>query len=124
MIGSITANRKRKRLERSLKLIGVLQDHHPLAFPPKDGHPVQPLASNIADEVSRFLVSIDPLVTRHEVDRLLEYWESRKFYLKAFEYAEHKINLLGEPTEPLADTEREKALSRKLSIVAQRQLSE
>lgn len=124
MSGSITARRKRRRLERTLHLIATLQVKHPLAFAPKNGHPVQPLATNISTEAYESLRLTDPTVTPQEVDQAVEYWEGRKFYLKSFESATHRINLAGEPIQILDDVDREKALSRKRSIVSQRQISE
>lgn len=124
MSGSLTANRKRKRLERSLDLIAALQSKHPLAFAPKNSHPVQPLATGIAAQAYESLVQSDPSATPQEVEQAVEYWEGRKFYLKSFESATHRINLAGEPVEVLDDADREKAMSRKQSIVFQRQLNE
>lgn len=124
MSGSITARRKRRRLERTLHLIAILQAKHPLAFAPKNTHPVQPLGTNVATEAYESLRLIDPTVTQQEVDQAVEYWEGRKFYLKSFEAATHRINLAGEPIQILDDADREKALSRKRSIVSQRQINE
>lgn len=124
MSGSITASRKRRRLERTLHLIAALQAKHPLAFAPKNAHPVQPLATNVATEAYNSLRLTDKTVTRQEVNQVLEYWEGRKFYLKSFESATHRINLAGEPIQILDDSDREKALSRKRNIVSQRQMKE
>jgi len=124
MFGSITANRKRKRLERTLELIAALQSQHPLAFPPKNSAPVQPLFAGIVTQAFESLVQTHPTVTSHEVEQAVDYWEGRKFYLKSFETATHRINLAGEPAELLDDAGREKALLRKRSIVSQRQLNE
>lgn len=124
MSGSITASRKRRRLERTLHLIATLQAKHPLAFAPKNAHPVQPLATDVATEAYDSLRLTDKTVTPQEVNQALEYWESRKFYLKSFESATHRINLAGESIQILDDSDREKALSRKRNIVSQRQMNE
>ena len=124
MSGSITANRKRKRLERTLDLIAALQARHPLAFAPKNTHPVQPLAADIVTQAYESLKSTDPAVTLYEVGQAVEHWEGRKFYLKSFETATHRIDLAGHPAGTLDEVDREKALSRKQSIVSQRQINE
>lgn len=124
MSGSITASRKRRRLERTLHLIATLQAKHPLAFAPKNAHPVQPLATDVATEAYDSLRLTDKTVTPQEVNQALEYWEGRKFYLKSFESATHRINLAGESIQILDDSDREKALSRKRNIVSQRQMNE
>lgn len=124
MSGSITARRRRRRLERTLYLIATLQAKHPLAFAPKNANPVQPLGINVATEAYESLRLSDPTITPQEVDQAVEYWEGRKFYLKSFESATHRINLWGEPVQILDEADREKALSRKRSIVSQRQINE
>lgn len=95
-------------MKRNLEVIKTL---YPLAFPAK-GQPVKPLKTKVADDLVVALKDSHPDITAAHVQHALAFWCSRRFYLKSFKAATHRIDLAGQPVEEISAASLEHAMNR------------
>lgn len=122
-MSSITDARKKRSFSLMIEHLQLIQTKFPKAFPPK-GEPVNPLKTKVANDLAEALKESHPEITSTNLQRVLGYWCSRRFYLKSFKDATHRINLDGEPVEPISDADRENAQKRREAIDLQRAMIE
>jgi sRNA-binding protein len=95
-------------MKSNLEIIKAL---FPLAFP-AEGKTVMPLKTKIATDLVEALKDSHPDITQAHVQHALGFWCSRRFYLKSFKTATHRIDLTGQPVEELNEASREHAMTR------------
>lgn len=120
MLGPITAQRRKKKHERTLSLLSTIQQHYPLAFPPRNTTPVCPLNPGIENELKHGLSIRQIEASEDEIQLVLAHWCSQKFYLKAFENQTFRVDLTGFETLPLTQDEKERAFERKKNLLKKR----
>jgi sRNA-binding protein len=89
----------------------VIKTLYPLAFP-AEGQPVKPLKNKVADDLVVALKDSHPDITPAHVQHVLGFWCTRRFYLKSFKAATHRIDLAGQPVEEISEASREHAMNR------------
>ena len=120
MSGPITALRRKRKHERTLALLSTIQDLFPLAFPPKKTTPVYPLNPGIQGELLRGLTVRGIQTNADEIQLVLAHWCSQKFYLKAFEDRDFRVDLSGFESCGLSSDEKERAFERKQALLKKR----
>lgn len=120
-MATITAIRRQRQFEQMLGNLHELQQRFPKAFPVKDSElVVSPLKINVAQDMVDALKGSELELSLNQVHKVLQFWCSRRFYLKAFKTSSHRIDLAGEPFELVTDTDREYAQKRRDAIDLQR----
>ncbi|WP_338924392.1 ProQ/FinO family protein (plasmid) [Pseudomonas silesiensis] len=122
-MSSITVARKTRWFNLMNTHLEVIQKLFPLAFPAK-GEPVKPLKTKVSVDLVEALKESNPDITADHVQRVLGYWCSRRFYLKSFKEATHRIDLAGQPVEEVSEADRENAQKRRDAIDLQRATTE
>jgi sRNA-binding protein len=120
MLGPITAQRRKRKHENTLTLLVAIQQLFPLAFPPKKASPVYPLNPGIQDELKRGLAIRGMEASEEEIQLVLAHWCSQKFYLKAFENNDFRVDLSGFESCRLGVEEKERAFERKKALLKKR----
>jgi sRNA-binding protein len=120
MLGPITAQRRRRKHDKTLALLAKIQQHYPFAFPPKKTTPVYPLRPGIEEELARGLAIRGVEASADEIQLVLAHWCSLKFYLKAFESHDFRVDLSGFEACKLTQDEKERAFGRKQSLLKKR----
>lgn len=122
-MASITATRRQRQFEQMLGDLHALQQRFPKAFPVKGSETkVSPLKINIDQDLTDALKGTDLELSNNQVRKVLQFWCSRRFYLKSFKTSSHRVNLAGEPRELVTDKDREDAQKRRDAIDLQRAL--
>jgi ProP effector len=120
----ITHKRKLKNLESTLSDLLLLQAHYPSAFAPKGGAKVKPLKLKIAADIHADIDMERINLTHGQVRRVLGFWCSRKFYLKAIVSEEVRVDLNGTPAGPVAQEDKMVAKEKIEAISLNRMLNE
>jgi ProP effector len=117
------ANQKRlsdtqfSEVHRNIDLCNTL---FPLAFPKRvSGVDLKPLKIGINQDLFIALNEAGHPVSSKAIRRMLGHWCSRPFYLKAFNKAQERIDLQGNPVAPLTEEEKLIAKTQFLSRTAQ-----
>lgn len=124
-MASITAMRRQRQFEEMLCNLQALQQRFPNAFPVKGSEiPVSPLKIKISEDLVEALKGGELELSLSQVQKVLHFWCSRRFYLKAFRTSSHRVNLAGEPFELVTEIDREYAQKRRDAIDLQRAMIE
>ncbi len=123
-MSTITHKRKLRNLEETLADLELLQQHFPRAFPPKGKAVVKPLQVNIAPKLEDALKQQGCELGVSRIKRVLGFWCSRKFYLKAIIREQHRVDLNGQIIEDVTEAEKASAQAKVESINLQRLLNE
>lgn len=86
--------------------IDICNSLFPKAFPRRGQRRVMPLKIGVADDLQVALAEAGHEVSKKAISRLLTYWCSRNFYLKAFRHNNMRIDLAGEPAGEITDKQR------------------
>ncbi len=120
----ITHKRKLKNLESTLSDLLLLQERFPSAFTPKGCGNVNPLKINIASDIYEEIERNGICLTQAQVKRVLGFWCSRKFYLKAIVRENVRVDLSGMPSGHVTQEEKFIAKGKIEAINLNRMLSE
>jgi sRNA-binding protein len=108
---SKTATSRAAWFQQMKSNLEIIKKLFPLAFP-AEGQPVKPLKTKVADDLVAALKDSHPEITTVNVQHALGFWCSRRFYLKSFKTATHRIDLAGQPVEELSAASLEHAMNR------------